>query len=255
MRRGLSDAPEVITHRTTHFVLTPAQVDFLTRQKDAEDAIAKGDLAVGEAKYRAMLALDCDHIEIHQKLAKMYEAQGRYADAAEQLGMIVTGKTRKLPHIGFDDRSPLVMARFRDALLKSGGHAAVVHGFDPIRDEKFNRFNDEPLGGNSGTSYSMRDMNKMGMADEDIIELRHAFWLTGVNRNDPRIKLALENTLRHWPKNYEVWTELQVLSEPAEQFKVAEREYLAADPAHRLRMKKYYALDYKRLDAQLNPQP
>jgi hypothetical protein len=236
-------------------VSTPIDPKIFAIEHSEEGCLAKGDLAGAETQERLLLGQNMDHSAVYLRLADLKEKEGLYSEAADNLGMIITGKARKVPNVIMEERSPEMLARFRDDLLKGGGHAAVVAGFDPIRDEKYNLFSDEPLGGHSGTSYSMRDMNRMGISDEEIIDLRHAFWLTGVNPNDPSIKPIFENTLKHWPRNYEIWHELQVLSQPADQFKVVEREYIAADPAHRLRMKKYYSMDWNKLDAEVNPQP
>jgi tetratricopeptide (TPR) repeat protein len=228
----------------------------LPEQVAADAEFAKGDFADAEIGYRKLISSTPRNRPANiSRLTQLLEGEGRYSEAASSYADLTVNYILKSQDV-HDIPTNEQMSRYKDLLVEAGGHAALAAGFDPIRDFKFINMSNDPLKDDSTTRYSMRELNAFGLTDEDIIDYRLA---RNYNPADPlenaKAVQILQRVLSHYPRFYEAWMNLTSRTADKDTFDVGEREYLAADPAHRLVMKKRYWLDFAKLDREVNPTP
>jgi tetratricopeptide (TPR) repeat protein len=268
--------PGLLSNKTTQpLEWSPPPVK-TQEQLDADASYANGDLPKAETLFRNLLAED-DHIANDpsegaderyreakrrtgdfrwanaERLPRLLEQEGRFSEAAQAYSHLITDRVAPC---SMKTKDYDVFQHYIALLTKAGGHAAVVQGFAPVRNEKFFTIADEPLVGKSSVTYSLADLNSFGLSVEDAIDYKKAL---GLDVDEPtknaEAKAVLERVIAHWPRFYEAWDQLIWRTEKKDTFAVGEREYLAADPAHRLVMKKRYCLDFAKLDREVNPAP
>jgi tetratricopeptide (TPR) repeat protein len=230
-------------------------------QISGDEAYAVGNLDVAEAKYSSLAAKGKAFDEDYRRLSLLLEAKGNYDESAKTYSHLLLDNVKKFGMTTFTP-DPKLTYHYKE-LLSRVGPAAVAAGFDSVRDLEWFKFRNEPLqwigepkSAQALTSYSLRDLNAMGLTDEDVVDFIHAQGLDPMNPSEyDEIQRILNRVVAHSPHFYPAWEALEIRTHPMDAFEVVRREYLVSDPAHRLAMKKFYVMDWDKLDREVNPAP